>query len=839
MTIVIQKPMADNQADIDDFETEYREFRYVLISVLEGKKPDPYFDDKGIITYGVGTNINTFDPFREYVAKAVKIIDPVQLQKVKDLYTNGTLDNIRAKWKAANDILKDKAGYNKRLTDAEKLLTKAQAEVGSATTDAEKELAAHHLKDAQATLNDLNNLPKQREDALVDLKERFSNAMGRNCSLSEEEMQNIFNKIADIKDKKAMTATGLTTPSKERAVLCSLLFNGPEIGQPNCLLGNSLIKALTEIEDPAEARAEAWYEIRYRSGDQYKRRYVESEIFGLYKDPADVQKADALGVYRVYTKHRLEQMTKAWDEKQKINIKYATGDLKAIAHGAPSEAKTLRDSLLSAANKIKEVYVEDIKTKYGVTVAEFDPLNIQVASKPTRPNTPSTIGEGWAVLNGEDTALRTGSADDLLIAEGDYMVQMYGKAGNDVLIGNAKPAMLYGGDGTDILVGGISNDFLNGGSGTDTLIGGKGQDKMYGGAGNDTFIIEGTDTDYDIFNGGAETEDKIQGGAGNDTIRLHHFTGENRVEIIDGGGGDNNIIAGTNGDDIFDFTGVTIRHIKEICGNGGNDTYIVNKNENNQPVTIEDKDGENRVLLDGEVLSLLIKRADGTYYSPNKVVTAGMVGNNDLRVVGKNGSVVILNEDFQEGDFGINIIDEPIALPEPDITGITKHGDLKPTEFKNEYDNIYYKYDDNNNIIVNGDQADPGRIDSLNGTGANDHLFGHGGNDHLRGYAGDDILDGGSGNDDILGGEGNDFIMGGEGKDTIKGENGNDNIDGGSGVDRIVGADGNDVLVGGTGSDVLLGDFGTTCCLPKRKRTWLNLSRKAKVEPERAFKAIC
>jgi Ca2+-binding RTX toxin-like protein len=383
---------------------------------------------------------------------------------------------------------------------------------------------------------------------------------------------------------------------------------------------------------------------------------------------------------------------------------------------------------------------------------------------------------------------------------------IFGSSENNILIGNAiydRADHLYGMDGNDTLLGHGGDDYLEGG---------KGRDKMYGGSGNDTFFIMGEDEAYDIFNGGAG-EDKIQGGAGDDTIRLHRFTGEDRVEIIDGGGGANNIIAGTEGDDIFDFTGVRIDNIKEIRGGGGNDTYIVT-NSAGGPVVIEDNEGtNNRVFLDGKLIRVLYRRPDGTLYSPDNFFTAQMVGNDDLKVTGQDGGVVLLNENFQEGDFGITIMDEPGLVEQPDTDGITKNGDLKPVEFRDENNNIYFKYDENNNIIVHADQAEPGRSDSLYGTAAGDHLLGHNGNDMLNGKAGDDWLEGGGGDDTLRGEEGNDWLFGDVGADKLYGGLGNDLIDGGSEKDLIKGEDGDDILIGGSESDRLFGGIGNDLLL--------------------------
>lgn len=87
------------------------------------------------------------------------------------------------------------------------------------------------------------------------------------------------------------------TPSLEQIVLTSLHYNSPK------LIGTGL-KAALAMTDPAAARAEAWYQIRYISngdGKHSMRRYAEAALFGLYA-------TDALGK-PVYTKSRTPSKT--------------------------------------------------------------------------------------------------------------------------------------------------------------------------------------------------------------------------------------------------------------------------------------------------------------------------------------------------------------------------------------------------------------------------------------------------------------------------------------------------------------------------------------------------
>ena len=69
---------------------------------------------------------------------------------------------------------------------------------------------------------------------------------------------------------------------------------------------------------------------------------------------------------------------------------------------------------------------------------------------------------------------------------------MYGRKGNDTLIGA---------QGDDVMQGGFGNDTLKGGSGDDVLYGGEGNDKLTGNGGKDVFILSnGRDiiTDFNL-----------------------------------------------------------------------------------------------------------------------------------------------------------------------------------------------------------------------------------------------------------------------------------------------------------------------------------------------------
>ncbi len=117
-----------------------------------------------------------------------------------------------------------------------------------------------------------------------------------------------------------------------------------------------------------------------------------------------------------------------------------------------------------------------------------------------------------------------------------------------------------------------------------------------------------------------------------------------------------------------------------MYGGAGNDTYFIGPGEGID--TIEDKEGNNRIYLCGKEIRFFYYDEEATTYrsldgSQTLVISTGVVTDEGT------GTTVILNEDFQWGDFGTTLIDLPddiSALPEPEISN-TIVGDLRPVDF--------------------------------------------------------------------------------------------------------------------------------------------------------------
>ncbi|MGH7232724.1 MAG: calcium-binding protein, partial [Nitrospiraceae bacterium] len=269
-------------------------------------------------------------------------------------------------------------------------------------------------------------------------------------------------------------------------------------------------------------------------------------------------------------------------------------------------------------------------------------------------------------------------------------------------------------------------------------------------------VIFGGDSSEVVL--GKDDDDRLYGGGGHDV--LQGLSGDDYLE----GGQGNDILSGGEDDDL-------------LKGGAGFDTYIYNTGDGTD--RIEDFWGTNAVLFDQKLLQAGIHKngdATNTYTSADGTLIF-VLANGDLIV----NDTLILNENFQSGDFGIRLIDE--------------------ASYANGLSDLPFTFGDTDDVFVSGGQA--GNLVVNLGAG-NDTAFAGTNNDQLFGGAGNDTLFGNSADDRLYGGLGNDFLAGDN--DAADVTQGNDHLDGGDGDDTLNGGWGNDLLYGGLGSDVLYGD---------------------------------
>ena len=175
--------------------------------------------------------------------------------------------------------------------------------------------------------------------------------------------------------------------------------------------------------------------------------------------------------------------------------------------------------------------------------------------------------------------------------------------------------------------------------------------------------------------------------------------GEKGKDFIDGGAGNDVIYGGEGNDTITGGIGDDL-----LMGGENNDTYIINAGDGTD--TIEDKQGDNNIIkLCDKVLNFFYDEGNYQYTSADGTLTAEMEGTALVVTHIASGTKVILNEDFQWGDFGINLIDTP---------------------------------------------ADPTITNTIVGTSEGDHLYDTGASDKISGYQGNDTITSNSGGNDWL-----------------------------------------------------------------------------------------
>jgi Ca2+-binding RTX toxin-like protein len=483
-----------------------------------------------------------------------------------------------------------------------------------------------------------------------------------------------------------------------------------------------------------------------------------------------------------------------------------------------------------------------------------------------------------------------------------------GGSQRDLLVGNGGDDILDGGSGADRMVGGADNDTYyvdvaedqvieTAGGGMDTVISsaplyvlaehvehltvaggvlGQGNEldnelrattrgaNLSGGQGNDRYLVTVGKTDVlEVAGGGTDTVESIVSvtlGANLETLIL---TGQS---AIDGTGNDQdnlmmgnsagNVLSGDEGQDHLlggAGTDILIGGAGDDLLEGGADADVYVYNSGDGVDRIEDTEGLNLIVYDGQLLLGGVKRtedAPNTYTSLDGRFTYLKSGG-DLIV---NGTL-ILNEDFQDGQFGIRLVDEveytnglptrtnadfvgplpnrtpifsdeaqSVVLATDPVTSGGSGGGFNVSIHALGGNDIVSAFGDGNDELY-GDDGD----DWLIGSGGDDRLYGGEGNDLLDGDSvelsgstpGRDRLDGGAGNDRLIGKERADILLGGAGNDELFGDGGNeptwdasgddrDVLDGGEGNDILYGGGGDDVLAGGEGDDSLWGDYGDT-----------------------------
>ena len=287
----------------------------------------------------------------------------------------------------------------------------------------------------------------------------------------------------------------------------------------------------------------------------------------------------------------------------------------------------------------------------------------------------------------------------------------------------------------------------------------------------DGSVILGTELSNTVITSSRTlTKSEIKAGYLESTANNDLILGGKGNDLIDGGAG-NDVIYGGEGDDkLYGRQGNDT-----LLGGAGNDSYYVEANEGID--TIEDKQGNNKLFICGKLISYF-------YWDPNiskyrSLIDSNIVGvksGTEFIITAEDGvTQVKLNEDFQWGDFGINLINTPTNP----VTDNPITGDLTPVDFDPNTDGIQTQKDQWGNIITDPNQPSPGRADTLYDTSGNDSIVGGAGDDNIYTVHG--------GSNRIQGGDGNDNITQYTGDVGTRGTLLNSIIEGGAGSDIILG----------------------------------------------------
>ena len=293
----------------------------------------------------------------------------------------------------------------------------------------------------------------------------------------------------------------------------------------------------------------------------------------------------------------------------------------------------------------------------------------------------------------------------------EYVLQITGSSGSDILRGNDRNNIINGGDGNDILIGGFGNDIYIVDTNSDTIT-------ESTNAGNDTVKSSVTFSLASIANvenltliGAA-----IINGTGN--ALNNRLNGNTAANQLNGGLGLDTMLGGDGSDTYYiDNIGDVVTETNAIASTGGTDlvnnylaAYTLGTNVEN-----------------GRIMATTAANMTGN--ALNNVIYAG-VGNNSMD--GLAGTDTLSYQyATTTGAVGVTL----------NLSALNASGQAKASGISGA-------------DLIKG-------IENIIGSNYNDTLTGNAGNNVLNGLLGADILNGGAGIDILIGGAGKDTLTGG------------------------------------------------------------------------------
>lgn len=489
-------------------------------------------------------------------------------------------------------------------------------------------------------------------------------------------------------DISAGTAT--VEDSNERAALMSLYYNNPALIGP---------RLLTDLMN--DQREEAWFEIRYQSnGDQEngiaRRRYWESEVFGLHADPDHLTKEDALRAFEMFTRH----------EYTILDYENTYGAQVALANG---QYELQGDDAIGT----REEEFEPARLYLAGAYLSFDQGHLDSGADVGL----AAWGSGEASLRSElesaRAALEAQQLDttriDSLLGLRDGLQEVF-VAGETAVTGEVaahtvdRPSIeSLAGVTQDLIFGTNGDDTLLAGGGDDAIVGSPGADVIAGGDGNDVVIYAESDDGVQVDLGAGTAAgghaagdtlsgiENVIGSTHDDTL-----TGDESVNIligldgndrIDGGGGDDVLLGGAGDDTIIGGRGLDI-----LSGGAGNDLFVFESGDTEQvwgplgdPEVIVNADAGDRAVVDGLTLTggsrdlyyLYVDEYENESWQPNEDLEWISNTEDSQTVYYKDGNDLyiyvnhfveqtleyIVVKDWQDGDLGLQFVDVDNRYP--------------------------------------------------------------------------------------------------------------------------------------------------------------------------------
>lgn len=313
---------------------------------------------------------------------------------------------------------------------------------------------------------------------------------------------------------------GVIPQSNERAALVDMWYQLPGGGGINgyFINGNNTPTQLSQALLSGN-RAEAWFQIRYGSADNgnngngvVRRRYVDSQLFGLYADPSAPTETEALQAYQMLTANRSTIMD--------YELRFGSDPYGSDPYGtdAPSSQIAAANSdygLTGTANEVQTLAaafdaaageeIRYLKGQYGSVLPDIEVNDIG--------------GGAGSSFDVRSVDFYAASSTDLDVdAKVSYALPAESDdVGNHILLGSETGDTLVGALGSDILVAQAGNERLESGAGSDTLI---------ASGGNDTIQAEGVSSVMDfVFPNSSGYDETVEMNAGSSGLGALYVNG--------------------------------------------------------------------------------------------------------------------------------------------------------------------------------------------------------------------------------------------------------------------------------------------------------------------------